>query len=83
MEDKRVAIKSALAAAPSDVSLANDLAQEEQKRQAWATENERRQHNYIPFVMELVKQLAAKGKLRDMIAKGGEKAKVKRESKKN
>jgi len=32
-------------------------------------ENERRKHNYIPFVMELFKICAKKGHLKDLISK--------------
>jgi ubiquitin carboxyl-terminal hydrolase L5 len=82
VEDKRVAIQSAMAAAPGDTSLVSDLQQEEQKRAAWAKENDRRQHNYIPFVIELIKQLAEKSKLRGMVAQGDERAASKRAAKK-
>ena len=34
-------------------------------------ENIRRQHNYLPFIMELLKILAQEGKLVDLVEKVG------------
>lgn len=36
---------------------------EEQKRESWKNENVRRRHNYIPLIYNLIKTLAANGKL--------------------
>jgi ubiquitin carboxyl-terminal hydrolase L5 len=46
------------------------------------TENIRRRHNYLPFIMELLKILAQEGKLVDLVAKAKEKAAEKREREK-
>jgi ubiquitin carboxyl-terminal hydrolase L5 len=35
------------------------LAQESMKRDTWTAENERRQHNYVPLCIQLLKELAA------------------------
>lgn len=40
-----------------------DLAQEKIKLERWRKENVRRKHNYVPFVMELLKLLASKGEV--------------------
>ncbi|KAL4162429.1 hypothetical protein PRNP1_003042 [Phytophthora ramorum] len=40
-----------------------DLAAEQQKRNDWALENRRRKHNYIPFIVQLLKTLAEKKQL--------------------
>jgi ubiquitin carboxyl-terminal hydrolase L5 len=45
-------------------------------------ENMRRKHNYLPFVMELVKILAENEKLVDLVKQAKCKA-IERESKKN
>ena len=47
---------------------------EEDKFAAWKQENMRRKHNYIPFVMALIKALAEKGKLAPMVDKANAKA---------
>ena len=43
------------------------LAQEVAKRDAWATENLRRRHNYVPLVINLFKILAEKNQLKPLI----------------
>ncbi|CAH0481505.1 unnamed protein product [Peronospora belbahrii] len=40
-----------------------DLAAEHQRRENWALENKRRKHNYIPFIVQLLKTLAEKKQL--------------------
>ncbi|GMI22558.1 hypothetical protein TeGR_g10182 [Tetraparma gracilis] len=80
VEDKRVKIQKVMELDPGDVSLVEALEREEAKRAGWETENARRQHNSIPFVIELVRQLAEKGKLRDVMKKGEEKVKAKKEA---
>lgn len=44
-----------------------DLAAEQQKRENWALENKRRKHNYIPFIIQLLKTLAEKKHLEPLI----------------
>ena len=36
------------------------IEQENEKQQKWKTENERRRHNYVPLIFELLQQLAKK-----------------------
>lgn len=52
-----------------------------EKRRKWTLENQRRRHNYLPFIFELLKLLAQKGKLPAMIDKATEEMK-KRKAKK-
>ena len=40
---------------------------EHAKRADWAAENVRRHHNYVPFVVDLLKVLAEQGKLGAMM----------------
>eukprot|EP01088_Endostelium_zonatum_P003216 TRINITY_DN14422_c0_g1_i1.p1 TRINITY_DN14422_c0_g1~~TRINITY_DN14422_c0_g1_i1.p1 ORF type:complete len:317 (-),score=85.79 TRINITY_DN14422_c0_g1_i1:30-980(-) len=54
------------------------LADEEEKRKNWKIENVRRRHNYIPFIMNMLKILAEKGELMPML----ERAKAKETEKK-
>ena len=48
-------------------TLLAELAGEEEKRSKWKVENERRQHNYLPFCMELIRSLAGSGKLPEIV----------------
>ena len=50
------------------------LAAEEEKRKQWQIENERRRHNYLPLCVELIRALAASGKLPELTAKANERA---------
>ena len=52
------------------------------KRERWKNENIRRKHNYVPLIFELLKQMAAKGKLSEYIEKGKEKHKERVEKEK-
>lgn len=69
VRDKRAVLEEqklgADAAALADIEA--ELAMETAKRSAWAQENVRRHHNYIPLVVDLFKVLAEKGKLQAMI----------------
>merc|ERR1712216_879008 len=47
---------------------------EDDKFAAWKQENIRRKHNYIPFVMALMKVLAERGQLQPMVTKAKAKA---------
>jgi len=49
------------------------LAEEENKRSKWKTENIRRRHNYLPLIMELLRSLASRGELLPIYNKAKEK----------
>lgn len=76
VQDKRIPIRNALENLPSDnetaMHLQEELLAEEQKRESWKKENERRKHNYIPFCLELLKAIAASGKLPEISKKANE-----------
>jgi len=50
------------------------LADEENKRAKWRTENIRRRHNYLPLIMELLRSLASRGELQPIYDKAKEKS---------
>ena len=58
---------------------------EEDKRRQWKLENERRKHNYVPFIFDLLKCLAQKdmlkGMFEDAVAKKKEKKQKENEKK--
>ena len=47
------------------------LADEENKRAKWKTENIRRRHNYLPLIMELLRSLASRGSCSLFITRPG------------
>lgn len=55
---------------------------EVERNQRWRTENERRKHNYVPFIFELLQQLAKKNMLEGMFKEAVEKKRKKQEEKK-
>ncbi|KAJ4461263.1 putative Ubiquitin carboxyl-terminal hydrolase isozyme L5 [Paratrimastix pyriformis] len=65
------------------IDAAIQLRQELDKRKSWHDENLRRKHNYVPFLIELLKQVAIKGRLPEATlracAAAEEKAKRKQE----
>jgi len=65
--------------------LKQQIAAEDAKLKAWKAENVRRRHNYVPLIYNLMKVLAEKGKLSDLVEKAAkvtkEKIKKKQEAK--
>eukprot|EP00814_Leptocylindrus_danicus_P020673 CAMPEP_0116018488 /NCGR_PEP_ID=MMETSP0321-20121206/8678_1 /TAXON_ID=163516 /ORGANISM="Leptocylindrus danicus var. danicus, Strain B650" /LENGTH=330 /DNA_ID=CAMNT_0003488891 /DNA_START=318 /DNA_END=1310 /DNA_ORIENTATION=+ len=80
VQDKRIPIREALEKAAEsgsdNSSEADDLRAQlmalEEKREQWKIENDRRKHNYIPFVLELLKAMAKSGKLPEITKKASE-----------
>ena len=62
-----------------------NIQDEEEKINKFKLENERRQHNYIPLIFELLKLMSEKGNLEDIYneAKKVEEAKVQQQQQKN
>jgi len=48
-------------------TLASDLEMENQRVEQWKIENRRRKHNYVPFIVNLLKLLAERGELHGLI----------------
>ncbi|XP_060603819.1 ubiquitin carboxyl-terminal hydrolase isozyme L5-like [Ruditapes philippinarum] len=57
------------------------VADEERKMKKYKIENIRRKHNYLPFIMELLKILSEKGQLLPLVEKAKEKAEKRKEEK--
>lgn len=79
IQDQRVDLKRKLAELENDNDKAAEhsevvaaLAQQDAKRKQWATENQRRRHNYVPLCMELIKGLAQVGALPELITEAKE-----------
>lgn len=65
----------------SEVSKLQMLIQEEDNKiQRYKVENIRRRHNYLPFIMELLKVLAQEGKLVELVEKAKEKSAAKKKA---
>jgi len=73
-EDKREGIKRRITAVVGEGAerevLEEDLREEQGKRVKWERENDRRRHNWIPFVAMLMGELARKGKMGELREKG-------------
>lgn len=68
------AAAAAAPSGPSSAAAADELAaarasltSERDRRARWAAENERRKHNLLPFMFELLRSLAERGKLSSLI----------------
>jgi len=49
--------------------LEDGIAQEEERRRRWKMENVRRQHNYVPFIVSMLRMLAKEKKLKPLVDK--------------
>lgn len=66
-------------------SIANQevrIQMEVERQKKWRAENERRRHNYVPFIFEMLQQLAQKGMLEGLFKDAVEAKKKKQEEKK-
>jgi ubiquitin carboxyl-terminal hydrolase L5 len=84
IKDKRIGLQEKMAeTGGSDEGLAIQLKMEEAKRTQWKMENQRRRHNYVPLCVSLLKELAAAGKLPELVEKAKERKQQKLAAKKN
>lgn len=79
LTERREAVNAAMsdddsiALIDEEISELNRLKREEEnKRAAWRKENQRRKHNYVPFIFKLLEKLAEKGKLGDLLKQSEE-----------
>mmetsp|Transcript_58846 Transcript_58846/g.143947 ORF Transcript_58846/g.143947 Transcript_58846/m.143947 type:complete len:218 (+) Transcript_58846:605-1258(+) len=67
IEDKRERLKKKISEDPSNEDLKHQLQMEEEKRKQWSLENQRRQHNYVPLCVSILRELARAEKLPELI----------------
>lgn len=67
VRDRRAVLNDKLLAGADPAQIELEQASEVAKRAAWAAENARRRHNYIPLVVDIFKVLAANAKLQPLI----------------
>jgi ubiquitin carboxyl-terminal hydrolase L5 len=79
IQDKRIGLQAKIAENADDSNLAYQLQMEEAKRTQWRLENQRRQHNYVPLCVSLLKELARAGKLPKLVEEAKERKRQKRE----
>jgi ubiquitin carboxyl-terminal hydrolase L5 len=85
-QDKRIGIEKRLKEleesdkgdSPEYAALQAALAEEEAKRHQWKLENQRRKHNYVPLCVQLLKELARKGSLPELVTEAQERVHAKR-----
>ena len=78
IQDKRLAAATDVTTAESEREMI--LQREEAKRRQWKLENERRRHNYVPLCVQLLKELAKLGQLKDLSQQATERIATKRQA---
>jgi ubiquitin carboxyl-terminal hydrolase L5 len=90
VSDKKLTYESELQVLLQDASMDSDelnyrikeleslIEDEDRKRLAYRKENVRRKHNYLPFIMELLKTLSDEGKLVELVKQASDKQKARR-----
>jgi ubiquitin carboxyl-terminal hydrolase L5 len=72
--EQAVKLQQDLAAIDHQIEAAHEIIRaEEEKRKNWKLENVRRKHNYIPFIMNMIKLLAEKGELVNLVERAKQK----------
>lgn len=77
IEDKRVGLKKKIEVDPTNEGLVHQLQMEEEKRKQWQLENQRRQHNYVPLCVSILRELARAQKLPELVAEAKERKRQK------
>uniref|UniRef100_A0A7S1YJP4 Ubiquitin carboxyl-terminal hydrolase n=1 Tax=Grammatophora oceanica TaxID=210454 RepID=A0A7S1YJP4_9STRA len=67
IQDKRIGLRKKLEVAVDDNEAQAQLMMEEAQRKSWLQENQRRKHNYVSLCVQLLKELASKGSLRERV----------------
>jgi ubiquitin carboxyl-terminal hydrolase L5 len=85
IRDQRVGLKEKLEELEeSSIEYGNVQAQleaEQQKREEWKLENQRRRHNYVPLCIQMIRELARSGELPQLIQQAKERVQEKRAKK--
>jgi ubiquitin carboxyl-terminal hydrolase L5 len=87
IQDKRISLNERLQELVDEDSKAEyqtvvaELAAEEQKRDRYKVENQRRAHNYVPLCVQLLKELARLGTLPTLMAEANERQAAKQSKK--
>lgn len=82
IQDKRIKLREQLAVLdPGSSDYSDNVAQiaaQDAIRESWKVENQRRRHNYVPLCVQLLKELAKKGELPQLVMEAKERQAVKR-----
>lgn len=78
IKDKRLRLKEEIEKNPTgNEGLVHELQIEEEKRKQWTLENQRRQHNYVPLCVSILKELARAQKLPQLVDEAKERKRQK------
>ena len=77
IKDKRIGLQEKIKENPHDEAALYQLEMEEAKRKQWTCENQRRQHNYVPLCVSMLKELARAGKLQSLMEEAKERKRSK------
>ena len=81
IQDKRLGLQEELDKGPTEeyrLILESQLQEENEKRQKWKEENERRKHNFVPLCIQLLKELARAGSLPELTREAQERKRRRR-----
>ena len=56
-----------LSSSSEELATSAEMAMEAQKQEQWKMENRRRKHNYVPFIVNLLRLLAERGELASLV----------------
>jgi ubiquitin carboxyl-terminal hydrolase L5 len=71
--DGQIDVNESISSSPYLLSIRDAIHAEEEKRMQWKIEKERRQYNYLPFCVQLLRSLAGSGKFQQLVAEARKK----------